>query len=56
MDTLNNMNTLPLVEALMIEFKSDRKYLSDQEIIEVVVGMANTKGRELFLCKIRFIK
>lgn len=36
-------------ETLTIEFKSDRKKLSDDEIIEVVVAFANTEGGELYL-------
>ena len=36
-------------ESLTIEFKSDRKKLQDDEIIEAVVAFANTEGGDLFL-------
>lgn len=38
-----------LKESLTIEFKSDRKKLPDDEIIEAVVAFANTEGGDLFL-------
>ena len=38
-----------LKESLTIEFKSDRKKLHDDEIIEAVVAFANTEGGDLFL-------
>lgn len=40
---------LPKKESLEIEFKSDRSRLSDNEIIEVVVSLANSNGGVLFL-------
>lgn len=40
---------LPKKESLTIEFKSDRKKLSDSEIFEAVVAFANTEGGELYL-------
>lgn len=41
--------TIPLKETLTIEFKSDRKKLSDDELVEVVVAFSNTCGGELYL-------
>ncbi len=38
-----------LKETLTIEFKSDKKKLHDEEIIEAVVAFANTEGGDLFL-------
>lgn len=43
------MRTVPYKETLTIEFKSDRKKLPDNDLIEAVIGMANTKGGLLFL-------
>jgi ATP-dependent DNA helicase RecG len=40
---------LPPVESLTVEFKSDRKRLSDTELVEVIVCLANTEGGELWL-------
>lgn len=40
---------LPKKETLTIEFKSDRKKLSDSEIFEAVVAFANTEGGDLYL-------
>ena len=40
---------LPKKETLTIEFKSDRKKLSDTEIFEAVVAFANTEGGDLYL-------
>jgi ATP-dependent DNA helicase RecG len=40
---------LPPAESLTVEFKSDRKRLSDQELIEAVVCLANAEGGELWL-------
>ena len=42
-------NTFPKKETLMIEFKSDRRCLSDNDIIDAVVGLANTEGGMLYL-------
>lgn len=36
-------------ESLTIEFKSDKKKLSEDEIIEAVVAFANTEGGDLYL-------
>jgi len=38
------MRTIPLRENLTIEFKSDTKKYSDNDLVDEVVGMANTKG------------
>lgn len=43
------MEIIPKKETLTIEFKSDKKRLSDNDLIEAVVGMANTDGGELYL-------
>lgn len=43
------MENISKKEDLKIEFKSDRTKLSDNEIVEVVVGFANTDGGELFI-------
>lgn len=43
------MRTVPFKEDLTVEFKSDRKRYSDTLLIEEIVGMANTKGGELYL-------
>jgi len=43
------MITLPDRESILIEFKSDRKCLPDDELVETVVGMANTEGGELYI-------
>jgi ATP-dependent DNA helicase RecG len=43
------MGILPDKETLTVEFKSDRNCLSDQELVETVVAMANTQGGELYL-------
>lgn len=43
------MLDMPKKESLIIEFKSDRKCLSDSDIIDAVVGLANTEGGILYL-------
>lgn len=43
------MNLIPLQESLTCEFKSDRQCLSDKELIEAVVCMANAQGGEIYL-------
>lgn len=43
------MRTIPKKETLTIEFKSDIKKLSDNDLIDAIVGMTNTDGGELFL-------
>ncbi|MHB1176534.1 MAG: ATP-binding protein [Sulfuriferula sp.] len=40
---------LPQAETLNVEFKSDRKRLSDDELVEALVCLANTEGGELWL-------
>jgi ATP-dependent DNA helicase RecG len=40
---------LPAAESLTVEFKSDRKRLSDPELVEAVVCLANAEGGELWL-------
>lgn len=42
-------DTLPSAESLTVEFKSDRKRLSDAELVEALVCLANTEGGELWL-------
>lgn len=41
--------TLPPAESLTVEFKSDRKRLSDNELVEAIVCLANAEGGELWL-------
>lgn len=43
------MMETPEKESLTVEFKSDRKCLSDSDIIDAVVGLANTEGGTLYL-------
>lgn len=43
------MDSLPKKEALTIEFKSDRKNYSDDDLIDEIVGMVNTEGGTLYL-------
>jgi ATP-dependent DNA helicase RecG len=40
---------LPAAETLTVEFKSDRKRLGDDELIEAVVCLANTEGGAVYL-------
>ncbi|HQF54389.1 MAG TPA: ATP-binding protein, partial [Fibrobacteria bacterium] len=40
---------LPPRETLTVEFKSDLKRLSDQDLVEAIVGLANAEGGELWL-------
>ena len=40
---------LPPAETLIVEFKSDRTRLSDNELVEALVCLANTDGGELWL-------
>ena len=42
-------NLISSGESLEVEFKSDKKILSDKDIYEIVIGLANTKGGYLFL-------
>ncbi|MBR1695515.1 MAG: ATP-binding protein, partial [Selenomonas sp.] len=43
------MCTFPNTETLTIEFKSDKKPLPDNDIIDAVVAFANTEGGDLYL-------
>ncbi|MCR4892136.1 MAG: putative DNA binding domain-containing protein [Lachnospiraceae bacterium] len=43
------MRTIPYKEDLRTEFKSDRKRYPDNDLIDEIVGMANTKGGNLYL-------
>ena len=44
------MNTIiPPKETLTVEFKSDRKRLSDSDLIETIICLANAEGGELWL-------
>jgi hypothetical protein len=40
---------LPPAETLTVEFKSDRKKLSDTDLVEALVCLANAEGGELWL-------
>lgn len=43
------MFIIPNRESLSIEFKSDRKTISDETIIEGIVALANTDGGEMYI-------
>lgn len=43
------MTSLPKKETMTIEFKSDRKCLSDEDLVEAVVGMVNAEGGDIYL-------
>lgn len=43
------MSVIPQQESLTCEFKSDRLCLSDRDLIEAVVCMANAQGGEIYL-------
>ena len=43
------MRTIPEKETLTIEFKSDRSGYSDADLVDEIVGMANTQGGDLWL-------
>jgi len=43
------VRTIPLKETLEVEFKSDKKRYPDTDLVEAVVGMANTNGGVLYL-------
>ncbi len=43
------MNPIPQHESLTCEFKSDRQSLSDRDLIEAVVCMANAQGGDIYL-------
>lgn len=40
---------VPTKESITVEFKSDRKRLPDDDLIDTVVGMANASGGSIFL-------
>jgi len=42
-------DAIPSKESLTVEFKSDLKRLPDRDLMETVVGMANTSGGSLYL-------
>lgn len=41
--------TIPAVESLTVEFKSDLRCLSDKDVIEAVVCMTNAQGGDIYL-------
>lgn len=41
--------TIPAKESLTVEFKSDRKKISDTELVEALACLSNTEGGELWL-------
>lgn len=43
------MRTIPEKETLTVEFKSDCSGYSDTDLVDEIVGMANTQGGDLFL-------
>lgn len=43
------MRTIPKKETLTVEFKSDLKKLSDNDLIDAIIGMTNTDGGVLYL-------
>ncbi len=43
------MANIGFCEDLVVEFKSDRSYLSDNELIDAIVAFANTNGGDLYL-------
>ena len=43
------MTPIPVQETLTCEFKSDRQCLSDRDLIEAVVCMANSEGGDIYL-------
>ena len=40
---------IPEKESLTVEFKSDRKRLSDRDVVEAAVCLANTEGGDIYL-------
>ncbi len=40
---------IPKCESLTVEFKSDRKRISDVDLVEALVCLANAEGGELWL-------
>ena len=49
MTTTPSAPLLPARESLTVEFKSDRKRLSDTDLVEALVCLANSEGGELWL-------
>ena len=49
MSPVHPLPLLPPAETLTVEFKSDRKRLSDADLVEALVCLANTEGGELWL-------
>ena len=43
------MRTIPEKETLTVEFKSDCSGYSDTDLVDEIVGMANTQGGDLYL-------
>lgn len=48
-DTRKHAAPLPHAESLTVEFKSDRKCLRDDELVEALACLANSEGGELWL-------
>lgn len=46
---MNEPRILPTAESLKVEFKSDRKRLSDDDLVAALTCLANTEGGELWL-------
>lgn len=49
MEVVIFMRIIPNKESLTVEFKSDKKRLNDNDLIDAVVGLANTEGGSLYL-------
>lgn len=47
------MSTIPKNESMIVEFKNDLRRLSDRELIEAVVCMANAQGNKARTTKTR---
>ena len=43
------MISIPKKEDLTVEFKSDKKRIPDNDIVETIVALANTKGGCLYI-------
>ena len=43
------MSNISMSESLTVEFKSDRKTISESVIVEEIVALANTDGGELYI-------
>ena len=48
-ERIHPAHNLPPAETLTVEFKSDRTRLSDNDLVEALVCLANTEGGELWL-------